>query len=54
VKFPDAKTTGTVQFISPTVDAASGTFQVLIRVRRSNASVLRPGVAIRVRFPAQP
>jgi membrane fusion protein (multidrug efflux system) len=54
VKFPEAKTTGTVQFISPTVEAASGTFQVLIRVRRNGSSVLRPGVAVRVRFPPTP
>ncbi|MBC8646144.1 MAG: efflux RND transporter periplasmic adaptor subunit [Thermoanaerobaculia bacterium] len=50
VRFPAAKATGTVQFISPTVDAGSCTFQVLIRVKRGNASVLRPGVAVRVRF----
>jgi membrane fusion protein, multidrug efflux system len=54
VKFPEAKTTGTVQFISPAVEAASGTFQVLIRVRRNGSSVLRPGVAVRVRFPPTP
>ena len=50
VKFPNAKTSGTVQFISPTVEAGSGTFQVLIRVRRGTSAVLRPGVAVRVRF----
>jgi membrane fusion protein (multidrug efflux system) len=50
VRFPAAKTGGTVQFISPTVDAGSGTFQVLIRVRRGKSSVLRPGVAVKVRF----
>ncbi len=50
-RFPDAKTTGEVQFISPTVDAASGTFQVVIRVRREAArTVLRPGIAVKVRF----
>jgi len=50
-KFPDARTTGEVQFISPAVDAASGTFQVVIRVRREPAhSVLRPGIAVKVRF----
>jgi membrane fusion protein (multidrug efflux system) len=55
VKFPESKTSGTVQFVSPTVDAASGTFQVLIRVRRVNgAAALRPGVAVRVRFPSRP
>lgn len=54
-KFPDAKTTGEVQFISPTIDAGSGTFQVVVRVRREpGKSVLRPGMAVRVRFPASP
>lgn len=52
-RFPDVKTTGEVQFISPAVDAASGTFQVVIRVRRdSGRSVLRPGTAVKVRFGA--
>lgn len=51
-RFPEAKTTGEVQFISPTVDPASGTFQVMIRVRRLPAQPsLRPGVAVQVRFP---
>jgi membrane fusion protein (multidrug efflux system) len=50
-KFPDARTTGEVQFISPTVDAGSGTFQVVIRVRREPArTVLRPGISVQVRF----
>jgi membrane fusion protein, multidrug efflux system len=50
-RFPDAKTTGEVQFISPTVDAGSGTFQIVIRVRREPArTVLRPGIAVKVRF----
>ncbi len=49
--FPDARTTGEVQFISPAVDAASGTFQVVIRVKREAArTVLRPGIAVKVRF----
>ncbi len=52
-RFPDAKTTGEVQFISPTVDAASGTFQVVVRVRRDpGKSMLRPGMAVQVRFPS--
>jgi len=55
VSFPDAKTTGTIDFISPTVDAASGTFQVLIRVRRDpTRSVLRPGLAVQVRLSTEP
>jgi membrane fusion protein (multidrug efflux system) len=50
-RFPDARTTGEVRFISPTVDAGSGTFQVVIRVRREPArTVLRPGIAVKVRF----
>ncbi len=50
-RFPDVHTTGEVQFVSPTVDAASGTFQVIIRVRREPAkSVLRPGLSVKVRF----
>jgi membrane fusion protein (multidrug efflux system) len=52
VTFPQARTTGTVEFISPTVDPASGTFQVIIRVRREPArSILRPGLAVQVRLP---
>lgn len=55
VKFPDARTTGKVQFIGPTVDAASGTFQVIIRVRREpGRSVLRPGLAVKVQFTNKP
>ena len=53
VTFPQARTTGTVEFISPTVDPASGTFQVIVRVRREPArSILRPGLAVQVRLPA--
>jgi RND family efflux transporter MFP subunit len=49
--FPSVKTTGTVQFISPNVDPASGTFQVVVAVHREpTQSVLRPGVAVKVRF----
>jgi len=52
VSFPQAKTTGAVDFISPTVDPGSGLFQVVIRVRRDPAqAVLRPGLAVEIRFP---
>lgn len=55
VKFPDAKTTGHVQFVGPTVDAASGTFQVIVKVRRDPArAALRPGIAIRLQFLTAP
>jgi membrane fusion protein, multidrug efflux system len=50
-RFPDAKTTGEVRFISPTIDPASGTFQVMIQVRKPpNQPALRPGVAVKVKF----
>ena len=53
VTFPQARTKGTVDFISPTVDPASGTFQVIIRVRREPAqAILRPGLAVQVRLAA--
>ena len=49
--FPKARTTGSVQFISPSVDPASGTFQVVVQVRRDPSQpVLRPGVAVKVHF----
>jgi membrane fusion protein, multidrug efflux system len=52
VHFPEARTKGAVEYISPTVDAASGTFQVIIRVRRDPArTILRPGLAVEVRLP---
>ena len=52
VNFPEARTSGTVEFISPTVDPSSGTFQVIIHVRRDPArGVLRPGLAVEVRVP---
>ncbi len=51
VSFPQARTTGTLDFISPTVDAASGLLQVIVRVRRDPAqAVLRPGLAVEIRF----
>jgi membrane fusion protein (multidrug efflux system) len=53
VNFPEARTSGSVEFISPTVDPGSGTFQVIIHVRRDPArGVLRPGLAVEVRVPA--
>jgi RND family efflux transporter MFP subunit len=49
--FPKARTTGVVQYISPTVDAASGTFQVIVQVLRApTRSILRPGLAVKVHF----
>jgi membrane fusion protein (multidrug efflux system) len=54
-RFPNARATGVVQFISPSIDPASGMFQVIVHVRRtSNQPELRPGVAVKVRFRKAP
>lgn len=50
VKFPSARTTGSIQFISPTVDPSSGTFLVIVKVLRGSSPALRPGVAVKIRF----
>jgi membrane fusion protein (multidrug efflux system) len=50
-RFPNARATGVVQFISPSVDPASGMFQVIVQVRRNPSQPeLRPGVAVKIRF----
>lgn len=52
-RFPSAHAEGVVRFISPTVDAASGTFQVVVAVRREPGQpVLRPGLSVKIRFLA--
>jgi membrane fusion protein (multidrug efflux system) len=54
-RFPKARVVGVVQFISPSVDAASGTFQVIVHVRRDPSQPeLRPGVGVKVRFRSAP
>ena len=50
--FPQVKATGSVEYISPTVDAGSGSFEVIVRVRREPSQpILRPGLAVRIRLP---
>ena len=50
--FPGSRASGWVEYISPTVDAGSGTFEVIVRVKRDPAQkMLRPGVAVSVRLP---
>jgi len=49
VNFPEARAPGSIDFIGPTVDAASGTFEVIVRVRKNGHSVLRPGMAVSVK-----
>jgi membrane fusion protein (multidrug efflux system) len=49
--FPKIHASGAVEFISPTVDAASGSFEVIVQVRRERSqTVLRPGLAVSVRL----
>lgn len=50
--FPDARSGGRVEFISPVVDPGSGTVQVIVHVRRDSKKVLRPGMAVRLTFHA--
>lgn len=51
--FPKVRAAGRVEYISPTVDAGSGTVEVIVRVRRDpSPSTLRPGVAVEIRFPS--
>jgi Cu(I)/Ag(I) efflux system membrane fusion protein len=49
-EFPDVRTTGRVSFVSPVVDPASGTIQVLVRVPRDAKRVLRPGLGVKLVF----
>lgn len=50
--FPDARAAASIEYISPTIDAASGTFEVIVRVRKgASRSVLRPGMAVEVKVP---
>lgn len=49
-EFPDVKVAGRVSFVSPVVDAASGTIQVLVKVPRDAKRILRPGLAVKLAF----
>ncbi len=54
VEFPDVKVPGRVSFVSPVVDPASGTVQVLVKVPRDAKRVLRPGLAVKLVFASPP
>jgi membrane fusion protein, multidrug efflux system len=49
-EFPDVRSAGRVFFVSPVVDPASGTIQVLVRVPRDAKKVLRPGLGVKLVF----
>ena len=49
-EFPGLTSTGKVDFMSPIVDAASGSVQVIVRVTPDKGRLLRPGMAVRITF----
>ncbi len=49
-EFPGVTSTGRISFLSPVIDAASGTVQVIVRVTRDERRLLRPGMAVRITF----
>jgi RND family efflux transporter MFP subunit len=50
VQFPDATSAGRISFLSPVLDPASGTFQVIVAVPRDSGHLFRPGSAVKVTF----
>lgn len=53
-QFPGVTSAGRVSFLSPVIDAASGTVQVIVHVPRDAKRVLRPGMAVRMTFSGSP
>lgn len=53
-EFAGLKCTGRVAFVSPVIDAASGTVQVIVRVGPDKGRVLRPGMSVRITFAGSP
>ena len=49
-QFPDARSSGKIDFLSPVVDPGSGTFQVIVSVPRDSGRIFRPGTAVKVTF----
>lgn len=48
--FPEARSSGRVTFVSPVVDPASGTVQVIVKVQQDVRKVMRPGLAVKLTF----
>ncbi len=48
--FPEARSSGHVTFVSPVVDPASGSVQVIVKVQRDVRKVMRPGLAVKMTF----
>ncbi|HET9794529.1 MAG TPA: efflux RND transporter periplasmic adaptor subunit [Thermoanaerobaculia bacterium] len=49
-QFPEAQSSGKIAFLSPVLDPASGTFQVIVTVPRDSGRIFRPGSAVKVTF----
>jgi RND family efflux transporter MFP subunit len=49
-EFTQAHSTGRISFLSPVVDPASGTFQVMVAVPRDSGKIFRPGSAVKLTF----
>ena len=49
-QFSRARSTGKISFLSPVVDPASGTFQVIVAVAPDAGRVFRPGTAVKITF----
>jgi membrane fusion protein (multidrug efflux system) len=48
--FPETRSSGRVTFVSPVVDPASGSVQVIVKVQRDVRKVMRPGLAVKLTF----
>ncbi len=48
--FPESRSSGRVTFVSPVVDPASGTVQVIVKVQRDARKIMRPGLAVKLTF----
>ncbi len=49
-QFPSVRSTGKISFLSPVLDPASGTFQVIVAVTPDHGRVFRPGSAVKITF----
>jgi RND family efflux transporter MFP subunit len=49
-KFPRARSIGKISFLSPVVDSAGGTFQVMVTVPRDHDRIFRPGSSVKINF----
>lgn len=49
-KFPRVRSVGRISFLSPVIDSAGGTFQVIVTVPRDHEKILRPGSSVKITF----